>query len=154
MFFKKYCHKYLIYILLSIILYGCQLQEPINSHGIVFLENKSNKLIVNKSNLNDAVRIVGIPHSTSINNKNEWYYFERVLSKGEYYKLGQNLLKENNVLVLKFDKYGILKSKNFLDKNDKNKIIFSEDETVNEIRQKSSVEKFLNSIKTKMYGNK
>lgn len=154
MFFKKYCHKYLIYILLSIILYGCQLQEPINSHGIVFLENKSNKLIVNKSNLNDAVRIVGIPHSTSINNKNEWYYFERVLSKGEYYKLGQNLLKENNVLVLKFDKYGILKSKNFLDKNDKKKIIFSEDETVNEIRQKSSVEKFLNSIKTKMYGNK
>ena len=154
MFFKKYCHKYLIYILLSIILYGCQLQEPINSHGIVFLENKSNKLIINKSNLNDAVRIVGIPHSTSINNKNEWYYFERVLSKGEYYKLGQNLLKENNVLVLKFDKYGILKSKNFLDKNDKKKIIFSEDETVNEIRQKSSVEKFLNSIKTKMYGNK
>ena len=144
----------MIYILFSIILFGCQLQEPINSHGIVFLENKSNKLIVNKSNLNDAVRIVGVPHSTSINNKNEWYYFERVLSKGEYHKLGQNLLKKNNVLVLKFDKYGILKSKNFLDKDDKNKINFSKDTTINEIRQKSSVEKFLNSIKTKMYGNK
>ena len=154
MFFKKYCHKYLVYVLFSTILFGCQLQEPINSHGIVFLENKSNKLIVNKSNLNDAVRIVGIPHSTSINNKNEWYYFERVLSKGEYHKLGQNLLKKNNVLVLKFDKYGILKSKNFLDKDDKNKINFSKDTTVNEIRQKSGVEKFLNSIKTKMYGNK
>ena len=141
-------------MLFSIILFGCQLQEPINSHGIVFLENKSNKLIVNKSNLNDAVRIVGVPHSTSINNKNEWYYFERVLSKGEYHKLGQNLLKKNNVLVLKFDKYGILKSKNFLDKGDKNKINFSKDTTINEIRQKSSVEKFLNSIKTKMYGNK
>ena len=154
MFFKKYCHKYLVYTLFSTILFGCQLQEPINSHGIVFLENKSNKLIINKSNLNDAVRIVGIPHSTSINNKNEWYYFERVLSKGEYHKLGQNLLKKNNVLVLKFDKYGILKSKNFLDKDDKNKINFSKDTTVNEIRQKSGVEKFLNSIKTKMYGNK
>ena len=59
-----------------------------------------------------------------------------------------------NVLVLKFDKYGILKSKNFLDKGDKNKINFSKDTTINEIRQKSSVEKFLNSIKTKMYGNK
>ena len=104
--------------------------------------------------MNDAVRIVGVPHSTSINNKNEWYYFERVLSKGEYHKLGQNLLKKNNVLVLKFDKYGILKSKNFLDKGDKNKINFSKDTTINEIRQKSSVEKFLNSIKTKMYGNK
>ena len=35
-------------------------------------------------------------------------------------------LKENNVLVLKFDKYGILKKKNFYDKNDIKKIKFSE----------------------------
>ena len=37
--------------------------------------------------------------------------YRRVLSKGEYHKLGQNVLKTNNVLVLNFDKYGILKNK-------------------------------------------
>ena len=42
----------------------------------------------------------------------DWIYIERVLTKGEFHKLGQNVLKENNVLVLTFDKYGILKIKN------------------------------------------
>ena len=36
-------------------------------------------------------------------------YIERVLTKGEYLKLGQNILKTNNILILNFDKYGVLK---------------------------------------------
>ena len=44
---------------------------------------------------------------------NEWIYIERVLTKGDFHKFGQNVLKTNNVLVLSFDKYGILKTKRF-----------------------------------------
>ena len=68
-------------------------------------------------------------------------------------KLGKNVLKENNILILKFDKYGLLKEKRFLNKNNNEDIKFSEKITQNEITQKSFVEKFLNSIKNKMYGN-
>ena len=56
---------------------------------------------------------MGQPHSKSINDENEWIYIERVLSKGEFHRLGQNILKENNVLVLTFNKYGVLIEKNF-----------------------------------------
>ena len=147
-------HVYLNYITFFFILIGCQFQEPNNNHGIVFLENRSKKLVISKSNINDVIKIVGQPHSKSVSDDNEWYYFERVLSKGEYHKLGQNVLKTNNVLVLNFDKFGVLKSKNFIDKYDKKKIAFSKDKTSNEITQKSFVEKFLNSVKEKMYGNK
>tara|TARA_B100000886_G_C20169832_1_gene385608 strand:- start:117 stop:596 length:480 start_codon:yes stop_codon:yes gene_type:complete len=142
------------FILLSFfILINCQFQEPYKNHGIVFLKNRSDKLILNKSNKNDVINIVGQPHSKSITNENEWIYIERILTKGEYHKLGRNILKENNVLVLRFDKYGILKDKEFFDKDDKNKIEFSKKNTDNKLSQKSLIEKFLTSIRTKMYSN-
>jgi len=130
------------------------LQEPYKNHGIVYLKNRSDKLQINSTNKNDVIQIIGQPHSKSINNENEWFYIERILTKGEYHKLGQNILKENNILVLNFDKYGVLQNKTFLDKNSKNKILFSEKETTNELTQKSFIERFLSSVRTKMYGNR
>ena len=154
MFFKVQYHKICLFLFTFIFLLSCQLQEPSKNHGIVFLKNRSDKLVIDSSNKNDVIKIIGQPHSKSINNENEWIYIERVLTKGEYHKLGQNILKESNVLVLNFNKYGILKNKIFYDKNNKNKLKFSEKETINEITQKSFVEKFLTSIREKMYGSK
>ena len=149
--FKHY--NYLFFILFSIILFSCQFKEPSKNHGILFLKNRSDKLIISKTNKNDAIKIIGYPHSKSITSEDQWFYFERVLTKGEFLKLGKNVLKENNILILKFDKYGLLKEKRFLNKNNNEDIKFSEKITQNEISQKSFVEKFLNSIKNKMYGS-
>ena len=151
MFFSAKCHKNLIIISFFIILNACQLQEPTKNHGILYLKNRAEKLSISQSNMNDVLRIVGNPHSKSISNKNEWIYIERVLTKGKFFKLGKNVLKKNDILVLSFDKYGILKEINFYDKNSKNKIAFSTNTTENNVSQKSFVEKFLQSIKTKMY---
>ena len=110
--------------------------------------------MINNSNKNDAKKILGEPHTRSINNENEWIYIERVLTKGDFHKLGQNILQANNVLVLNFDKYGVLKKKKFYDKDDIQKVMFSDKETVNELSQKSFVERFLSSIREKMYRDK
>ena len=147
--------KYFFYLFFFFfILIGCQLQDPDQNHGIVFLENRSKKLTINKSNKNDVIKIIGQPHSESINNDDIWIYLERVLSKGKYHKLGRHNLKANNVLVLSFDKFGVLKSKDFYNKESIQKIAFSEKITKNELTEKSFVETFLNSIKSKMYRNK
>ena len=153
-FFKFKNHISLFVFFILVILNACKLQEPSKNHGIVFLKNRSDKLELNKSNKNDVIRIIGQPHTKSINNNNEWIYIERVLTKGEYHKLGQNILKSNNVLVLSFNKYGVLEKKTFLDKNDKKKLKFSNRKTQNELTQKSFVEKLLTSIREKMYRNK
>ena len=153
-FLKPRYHKILIKILLFISLVNCQFQDPYLNHGINFLDNRAKKLIVSKSNLNDVVRIMGHPHTKSFSNDNQWVYIERTLTKGEYHKLGKNVLKNNNVLILEFNKYGILSNKKLYDKNDLKKIKFSNQETKNEITQKSFVEKFLTSVKNKMYGNR
>ncbi len=152
-----YVHKItnqIMFLFVFIILIGCQLQEPYNNHGIVFLKNRSDNLYLNKSNKNDVLKIIGQPHSTSINDENEWIYIERVFTKGEYHKLGQNVLKSNNVLILKFNKYGILEEKKLLTKSDKKKLTFSKKTTKNEMSQKSFVERFLSSVKEKMYRNR
>jgi len=118
------------------------------------LENRSEKLLVNKSNTNDVLSIIGQPHTKSIDNENEWIYFERILTKGDFHKLGQNVLDENNLLKLRFNKYGILENKEFFDKSNIKKIDFSKMKTNNQLSQKSFVEKFLSSIKNKMYRNR
>ena len=148
-------HIFLICIVnIFIILTHCQLQEPKKVHGINFLENREKVLIVNKTNKNDVVSLIGNPHLTSITYPNKWIYFQRTLSKGKLHKLGQNVLKENNVLELSFDKYGVLKNKKLYKKEDMNKVAFSKAETKNEISKQSFVGKFLSSVKQKMYGKK
>ena len=151
MFFSFKYHYYKIILVLLFILSSCQLQESAKNHGILFLENRSNKLLVNESNKNDVINIIGQPHSKSVTNEDTWIYLERTLTKGKYHKLGQHYLKTNNVLVLDFDKYGILKEKKLFDKNDISKVSFSKNTTENELAKRSFVENFLQSIKEKMY---
>ena len=79
-----------------------------------------------------------------------WIYIERTTSKGKLIKLGQNVLIDNNVLELKFDKYGVLSSKKIYNKNKMQKVKYSKKETQNDIRKKSFVGKFLSSVRQKM----
>ena len=136
MFFKTKYHKFLFPILLLLILIGCKLQEPYKNHGILFLENRSNKLKLNYDNKNTVEKLIGSPHTKSIGDQDDWIYIERVLTKGSFHKLGQNVVKTNNVLVLTFDKYGVLVQKNFLDKK-LNDIAFSKDITENNLSKKA-----------------
>jgi outer membrane protein assembly factor BamE (lipoprotein component of BamABCDE complex) len=130
------------------------LQDPNKAHGIVFLENRAKKLVLNKSNKNDVINIIGQPQIKDDINDDSWIYLERVLTKGKYHRLGKHLLKENNVLVLNFDKYGILKDKTILNKEDIKKLKFTKNTTKNEITTKSFVQSFLESVKQRMYGNR
>ena len=144
-----------IFIILIIFLNAsCSFNKVVKHHGVHFLEKKHSKLTINKSNKNDIIKTIGQPHSLSTFTENEWIYFERTLTKGEFLKLGQNVLKTNNILILEFNKYGILQKKVFLDKSHKNKLAFSQNRTENNVSKKSFVEKFLSSLKNKMYGRK
>jgi len=116
-------HKEIFYIIvLSFFLNNCQLKEPNKSHGINFLDNREKVLIIGKSNKNDVIKIIGTPHTISLKEDDKWIYFERTITRGKLVKLGQNVLKTNNILELKFDKYGILNSKKQYNKDDMQKV--------------------------------
>ena len=137
-----------------IILSSCQLKEPIKGHGINFLENRSKKIFLKKTNKNDVINILGNPHTKSIDDENLWFYFDRKLSGGSIMNFGEMNLLENNVLVINFDKYGIVVNKEFYSKEDMKKIKYSEMETKNPVSKQSFVSSFLQSVRQKMYGKR
>ena len=81
---------------------------------------------------------------------NLWIYIERTRTRGKLFKLGRNYLKKNNVLVLDFDKYGILKKKEFYNKEKMNKINFAKNTTETEVHSESFIYSFLSSVRQKM----
>ena len=83
-----------------------------------------------------------------------WIYIERTTTKGKMLKIGKNILKKNNVLVLEFDKYGVLKKKDLYDKSNMNKLSYAEDITDNEIRKSNFINSFLSSVRQKMQNRK
>ena len=99
--------------LLSILLFtiSCQRNEIVKTHGIAYLEKREKLIFVKKSNKNDIINIFGQPSTKGMTDDNLWIYIERTMKKGKLLKLGRNYLTKNNVLVLEFDKYGILKKK-------------------------------------------
>ena len=140
---------YLLFIIIFFIL-GCQGNEVIKTHGISYLEKREKLIIVNKSNKNDAITIFGQPATKGMTDNNLWIYIERTKTRGKLLKLGRNYLKKNNVLVLEFDKYGILEKKKFYKKENMKEIKFTKNITENEIRKENFIHSFLSSIRQKM----
>ena len=138
---------YFLIILFSVI--GCQRHEVIKTHGIAYLENREKLLIVNKSNKNDVIKIFGQPATKGMNDDNLWIYIERTQTRGKLLKLGRNYLKKN-VLILEFNKLGILTEKELYDKEKMNNIRFAKTVTENELKRENFIYSFLTSIRQKM----
>ena len=138
---------------LTVFLSNCQKNRVIKTHGIFYLQNRAVLLKVQTSNRNDVIKILGNPHSESIHEQNTWFYIERSRTRGKLLKLGRNVLLNNNVLVLKFDKYGILEEKLFYDKKEMNEYKFAKAETKNNVMRGSFIRSFVNSLRQKMLTN-
>jgi len=129
---------------------ACGRNEVIKTHGVAYLDKREKLIIVNEVNKNDTIVILGQPSTKGMVNNNLWIYIERTTTRGKLLKLGRNYLKKNNVLVLEFDKYGILAKKEFYDLNKMKKVNFTESITENELRKENFIEGFLSSVRQKM----
>ena len=142
-------------LLLVIFLFvvNCKFNEIVDSHGSNYLEKKQKELKINFTNKNDIMALLGPPSTKSKFDNDTWIYIERTRTRGKLLKLGRNVLLNNNILVLKFDKYGILEEKLFYDKQEMNKYKFTKVETENAVRRGSFVQSFVNSLRQKMRTN-
>ena len=144
--------KILNYLLYFIILFtiSCQKNPVIQTHGVPYLGIKEKKLEINIFNENDVKKILGSPSTIGTFDNTVWIYIEREISRGKLLRFGQNVLKKNNVLVLKFDKHGILMSKNLYDKNSINKIKFASQKTPTINKEKDFIYSFVSSLRKKI----
>ena len=142
--------KTLLIISILFFIFSCSQDEVIKTHGVAYLDKREKLIIVEESNKNDAISILGPPSTKGMVNDDLWIYIERTRTRGKLLKLGRNYLLKNNVLVLEFDKYGILHRKEFYDKKEMNEIKFAKNKTENELRKENFIYSFLSSVRQKM----
>ena len=143
--------KTVFFLFIIIIIFtGCQRERLIKTHGIAYLDKREKLIVINKSNKNDAIKILGQPATRGMTNDNLWIYIERTRTRGNLMQLGKSYIKKSNVLVLEFNKYGVLSNKKFYDKENVKNITFAKAVTENDIRRENFVFSFLSSIRQKM----
>ena len=147
--------KVLFFLLAGLIFFtGCQRNQVIKTHGIAYLDKREKLIVVNKANKNDVVEVLGHPATKGMTDNNLWIYIERTKTRGKLLKFGRSYLKKNNVLILEFDKYGILNKKEFYDKESMKDINFAKAITENDAKKENFIYSFLSSIRQKMEAKK
>ena len=142
--------KILYIIILSFIVSNCTLNKVNKHHGVPNLEKKQASLIVNKTNINDIEKLLGIPSTTSKFDNDIWIYIERTQSQSGIIKFGKMEISKNDVLVLEINNYGILKKKEFYNKDDMEKIKIVEATTEAGFKRNSFIYEFMSSMRQKI----
>ena len=142
--------KILYIIFLSLIVSNCSFKPVVKHHGVPFLEKKQSSLVINKTNKNDIIKILGNPSTKSKFDNDVWIYIERKQTQSKLTNLGKMKIYKNDILVLEIDSYGILKKKEFYNQNDMNNIKIAKDITGKKFRKNSFVYNFMSSLRQKI----
>ena len=137
-------------IVLFLFISSCTLNKVIKHHGVHFLEKKSEKLVIGKTNKNDIFELLGPPSTKGSFDEELWIYMEIQTSSSKLSKLGKKKLLKNNILLLDIDNRGILSKSIFFDKDKMNEIKFSEDTTQMSYSKNSFIYEFLYSVRQKI----
>ena len=136
--------------ILSLIVTNCSFQKVVRHHGVSFLEKKQKNLIINKTNKNEIIEILGKPSTQSKFNNDVWIYIERKQTQSQFKNLGKMKIYKNDVLVLEIDNYGLLKKKDFYNVNDMKKINIVKKTTEGNITKNSFIYDFMSSLRQKI----
>ena len=126
------------------------MKKVVKHHGVPFLEKKQQSLILNKSDKNDIKRILGEPSTTSKFDNDLWIYIERKQTQSSLKNLGLMKIYKNDVLVLEINEYGILKKKEFFNKDDMENIKIVKATTEAGFKRNSFVYNFMSSMRQKI----
>ena len=139
-----------IFIFIFVIISSCTSGKVIKSHGNNLINITNSKLIVNKTNKNDIINLLGPPSSKSSFNDNIWIYIETKKQSTSLIKLGSRKLIKSNVLVVRLNQRGILEKKDYYNIDDMNKIKFTEQVTQSGYDKNSYVYGVLRSLRDKI----
>jgi outer membrane protein assembly factor BamE (lipoprotein component of BamABCDE complex) len=143
-------HKTLYIIFFSLIVTNCSFKPVVKHHGVPFLEKKQASLIINKSNKNDIKSTLGTPSTKSKFDNDIWIYIERKQTQSKLKNLGRMKIFKNDVLVLEIDNYGILKKKEFYNKDDMENVKIVESTTEAGFKKNSFIYEFMSSMRQKI----
>ena len=122
----------------------------VKHHGVPFLEKKQKQLTINQSTSNDVRKILGTPSTRSKFDNDVWIYIERKQTQSKLSNLGRMKIFKNDVLVIEIDNYGILKKKQFYNKDDMENIKIADSTTEAGYKRNSFIYDFMSSMRQKI----
>ena len=139
-----------ILIIFLFLISSCTTNKVIKHHGINSLEKKQSKLIINETNKNDILKMLGPPSTKSKFDNDIWIYIERKTTTNHLFKLTKEKIIVNNVLILEIDNFGLLVNKDFYNKDKMNNLDFTKEQTKTILSKQSFVYDFLSSMRQKL----
>ena len=143
-------NKILYIFLILITVTNCTPKKVVKHHGVPFLEKKQNSLVLNESNKNDVIKILGNPSTTSKFDNDIWIYIERKQTQSELKNLGQMKIYKNDVLVLEMDNTGILRKKEMFNIEDMQNIKTVKNITNSTYKNESFIYSFFSTLRQKI----
>ena len=126
------------------------MNKVVKHHGVHYLEKKQKDIVVFSNNLNDVRSLLGPPSTKNSFDNDIWIYIERKTTVSQVRTLGKRKILINNVLVLEFDNRGLLVKKEFIDKDQMNKIKISQNETSVLSKKDTFIRSVITSLKHKI----
>tara|TARA_B100001564_G_C20169093_1_gene458848 strand:- start:38 stop:490 length:453 start_codon:yes stop_codon:yes gene_type:complete len=128
---------------------NCSINKVSNLHGFRFIETKYEEIKIDKTNKNDVRKIIGPPSSVS-KFDDTWFYIERKKTNQTLLKLGKKKLDKNNVLIIEFNKMGLVLNKELLNLDDMNDIKRAEAKTNKKFDQDNLLSDVLTTLREKI----
>jgi len=140
----------ILFLFIFLFTLNCSTNKVSKVHGIRLIENKYEKVQLNKDNKNDVKKLIGPPSIISSFDNNKWFYIEREKTNQSIVKLGIQKIERNNVLILQFNNLGILKNKKILNLEDMNNIAFNKNKTEKKFKQDNFLYNVFSSLREKI----
>ena len=140
-----------IITLISVFLFtlNCSINKVSNQHGFRLIETKYEKIQLNKSNKNDIRQLIGPPSSKS-DFDDIWFYIERKKTNQTLMKLGKKKISKNNIIIIEFNKMGLVSDKKLLNLNNMNDLKFAENKTKKRFSQDNLLYGILSTFREKI----
>ncbi len=122
----------------------------VKHHGVPSLEKKKEIIYENLTKKNEILSILGPPSTKSKFDNDVWIYIERKQTQSKLAKLGKMKISKNDILILEIDDNGILKKKDFYNKENMEEIKILTSTTEGGFRKNSFIYDFLSSMRQKM----
>ena len=106
--------------------------------------------MVNQSNKNDILKLLGSPSTKSTFDNDLWIYIERKTDNSSLTKFGSERIIVNNVLLLEVNNRGLLTSKEFLDLTKMQDLKFAKQTTESQYKKNTFLYDFLSSMRQKI----
>ena len=140
----------ILFILLFLFTLNCTTNKVSKNHGFKSLDQRFEKIVLNQTNKNDIISIIGPPSTKSDFNENIWFYIERRKTNQSLIKLGAKKIEKNNILMVEFNERGILKNKKLFDLNNMNDIKYVKSITQKEFKNNNFIYNIFTSLREKI----